>query len=146
MKGDMMKHLGKEKEVIVVTTNSFKRKDGGIVMGKGAALQLKEELLKQGKTIEYVVGNQIEHLGRYGVICFKRTQVGVFQVKYHFKDSANLNLIRYSTAVLTKIALDNQDKIYHLNFPGIGNGHLSRERVEPILGILPDNVWVWEYD
>lgn len=145
-------------DVILVTGNSYIRKDGGLVMGRGAA----KELLDSYPYLQQNFGEQITNscgsMGKYGLL-FKsivyylfvpeRKKVvktyGVFQVKYHFRADAELELIQYSTDMLTKCSLPG-DVTFSMNFPGIGWGRLKREDVLPILQKLPDCVTIYEYE
>jgi len=126
-----------------VTTNSYLTKDLRLVMGRGAALELKT--ISPG--IDQIFGNIINrtcgHLGVYGLIKIDHASCGAFQVKHHFRDKADLELIQFGIVLLTAEAR-NMDQIVHLNYPGIGNGKLSKEEIRPLLNILPDNVHVWE--
>jgi hypothetical protein len=134
-------NLFKENGLKFVTTNSYLKKDLRLVMGRGAAKELKTI----SPDIDSIFGNIINttcgHLGVYGII--KHNLYGAFQVKYHFMDKADPELIKYSTILLSAEA-GKTDQIIHLNYPGIGNGKLSKEIVRPLLDILPDNVHIWE--
>jgi hypothetical protein len=131
--------------VLLVTTNSFVRQDGALVMGRGAA---KTAMLKWPR-LPYSLGKYIDHLGEYnvGIITDNNLSlhIGAFQVKYHFKDEADLDLIARSVAELTAITNKKPDWRFDMNFPGIGNGHKAYEDVAPLLDSLPDNVHVWTF-
>jgi hypothetical protein len=137
-RGEMFRATG----FIIVTTNSFLTSEMKLVMGRGAALQLKIKVpgidLKFGKMIHESCG----HLGRYGLIFHKR--YGAAQVKCRFNERAKLELIRLSMRMLSVRANRNPSSIFNINFPGIGNGGLKKNRVASLLNILPDNVHVWE--
>jgi hypothetical protein len=143
--------------IILVTTNSFIRKDGGLVMGRGAALQLKTLVPK----IDYSFGKMIKyyskHLGEYNVLLMNPyidlggymsifQHYGIFQVKYHYKDMADLELIKRSTDKLIEIMhkFPYNGLPISMNYPGIGFGQLFREEVYPIIKNLPDNVTIYE--
>lgn len=119
----------------LVTTNSYVRKDGALVMGRGAALQAKEKY----PDLPYIAGATIKHMNRYGLRIFPQYNTGLFQVKYSYSDDASLELIDFSTNMLCALAHVYCGTIV-LNFPGIGNGRLSRDDVMPIVKRLPDNV------
>ena len=125
----------------IVTTNSFVTRQKRLVMGKGAALQLKNMIpgidLAFGKMILEACG----HLGTYGLLM--NGKYGAAQVKYNFMDKADPDLIAFSMGFLAWEANINR-YVYNINYPGIGNGGLSKEIVRPILDILPNNVYVWE--
>jgi hypothetical protein len=67
--------------------------------------------------------------------------IGLFQTKRYPRDRSDLNLIKYATLLLSRLA-PQYDQI-HLAFPGIGLGRLTVEQVLPIIEELPDNVTVW---
>ena len=54
-------------------------------------------------------------------------------------------LIKISTSMLGELANVYTNTRFDLNFPGIGNGHLSKDEILPIISKLPDNVHIWEY-
>jgi hypothetical protein len=142
-------------DILLVTTNSYLRKDGALLMGRGAALQL---AIKYPK-LRYIFGKMIKyyskHLGEYNVLLatemggelsVKFPIYGIFQVKYHFSDPADLGLIGRSVGFLIKLQRNNtvyKNKKVSMNFPGIGFGQLKYEDVLPIVTMLPDNVTLY---
>jgi len=135
-------------DLFCITTNSYLRWNDTVVMGRGIARQAKERIEGIDKYFGDQIKNTCGHLGLYGLIIWKRKHaqsVAAFQVKYHFKSNANLDIIATSTDMLTKLANKYPDARFDLNFPGIGNGHLPRNEVLPIISQLPDNIHVWEY-
>ena len=130
-------------DFFIVTTNSYIRRDGKIVMGRGIAKQLAERF----PTIPHEFAKQTTHLGTYGLIIHLRddTHLGAFQVKHHFADPATLSLIEYSTRHLTNLANRLPSNRFDINFPGIGNGRLKYDDVLPVIEQLPDNVHVWTF-
>jgi hypothetical protein len=143
-KGNMWKS---EANLILFTGNSTIRKDGALVMGRGAALQTKQIF----PGIEFELGKKItlaDISKPYGVIIcetYSEPEIGVFQVKRNWRDDADTNLIRFSCIKLAEVA--NSYKLIALNFPGIGYGRLKRNYVIGIIiSYLPDNVEVWEYN
>lgn len=129
----------------LVTTNSYVRSNGTLVMGAGAAHHLKRYFL----TAEEVFGRMIlAHPPTASFTIWKQYKIltvgpwGIFQVKYHWGRPALPELITLSVAALTLIS--PQYESISLNYPGIGNGGLSRKVVEPLIELLPDNVTVWE--
>lgn len=127
---------------MIVTTNSFLTSEIKLVMGRGAAYELKVIVpgidSKFGKMINETCG----HLGRYGLVFHER--YGAFQVKYRFNKPASLDLVRYSMTRLSTVANRDEKTIYNINYPGIGNGGLKECQVRPILEMLPINVHVWK--
>jgi len=135
--------------MIAVSTNHSISKSGALVMGRGAALQAKQRI----PGIDLECGEAIRSFqqrcdGPYGFLVVRpptdsKIGFGIFQVKYHWAEAAALELIWYSAEGLAKWAKDHSDCAIRMNFPGIGNGHLSRQEVLPIIqDVLPQNVAV----
>lgn len=137
--GEMFSAAG----LIIITSNSSLTKDGKLVMGAGAAKQLK--LVVPG--IDQFFGDTIKKscgsLGRYGLLFHGR--YGIAQVKYAFNASANLPLIEHTMRILTTVANNYPHSKFNINYPGIGHGWLKEKDVEPFLAMLPGNVRVWKY-
>ncbi len=137
-KGDMWS-IFDLKEYFLVTTNSYIRTDGALVMGRGIAKQLADKI----PSIPWSFGEKIEHLSNYGIRA--TGHIAAFQVKRHFRDDAELDLIAASTYDLHRWAKTLPKRRFDLNFPGIGNGHLNYDEVLPLLEDLPDNVHIWTF-
>ena len=135
--GEMFKASGLK----IVTTHSFITKQRKLLMERGAALELRQMV----PGIEFTFGKMIHescgHLGVYGLLM--NGKYGAAQIKHDFRDNADLDLIAVSMGILADKAKAN-GHIYNINYPGIGNGGLSKVAVKPLLDILPDNVHVWE--
>ena len=152
-KGDMFKSGAAD--VIVFTGNSTIRRNGCLVMGRGAALEAQMRFYgcsrEFGRLLYiYNLHNYPRKNVSYGVLVHS-TQVNpalaLFQVKERWHDDAKLELIKNSTNMLDNLAKSIwKDKRIALNFPGIGYGRLRRKDVLPIIQSLPDNVEVWEYE
>ena len=117
-------------------------------MGRGIARQARNRFpgldAAFARQIRQICGNH----GQYGLLVSPRwpeARLGAFQVKHHDSQLANLELIRYSTAMLRAWCTVHPDAQVALNYPGIGNGHLHREAVMPIIAQLPEQVTIWEY-
>lgn len=134
-----------EDNIYLFTANAFVRKDGALVMGRGAAKQVRD-LYPQ---VQYELGSHIKRLdkssGRYLISVSHSAgfPIYAFQVKYNFSDDADLELIRSSTELLGQTARTNPGKKFHINYPGVGNGKLAIELVKPLLENLPDNVFLY---
>lgn len=130
-------------DYFVITTNAYVKQNGALVMGAGIARQVRDKWpgidVEMGKAVRAAMDAQ----KYYGVILGEK--LGIFQVKYYFADAADLDLIWRSATELERVAREMPDKTFALNFPGIGNGKLSRELVAPLLKGLPDNVQVWSF-
>jgi hypothetical protein len=137
-----VKHLP---ALIVVTTNSTLKNNGALVMGRGAALDLKNKVpdidLEIGERIldfsgvkhelyEECVYNFLEIRSPYR---HGKAGIGIFQVKKNFKASADLSLIATSCIGLKRWMTLNPKVRVQMNFPGIGAGHLEYDNVLPVL-------------
>lgn len=150
--GDMFNMYGKT-DNFLVTTNSYIRTDDALLMRRGAAF----ELAKRNPSIPYAFGRHIKQscgdLSDYHCIILpqwdenhKVVGVGAFQVKRHYSDLADLELIKRSTEHLTYLAVHvSPHERFDINYPGIGNGGLKHNDVQPIIETLPDNVHVWTF-
>ena len=127
---------------IIVTTNSFLTSEEKLVMGRGAAWQLKLKVPGIDKIFGKIIHETCGHLGRYGLLF--NGKYGAFQVKYRFNEKADLDLIKFSMVMLSLEAKKDREAIFNINFPGIGNGRLTEDEVKPVLRTLPGNVHVWK--
>lgn len=143
-------------DLFLITTNSTIRKDGALIMGCGIARQARDRFpglaASLGQHILNTCGGRSTllrtSLGKYGLLVSPRwpeAKLGAFQVKYHYRLPASLELIQYSTAMLCAWCDAHPDAQVALNYPGIGNGSLHREAVLPIIAQLPEQVTIWEY-
>lgn len=147
MRGDMLSNIPVG-ALVFITTNAYIRRDGCLVMGRGAAAQAARLWTELPK----LAGNVVTHMKRYGCrfVCGIHDDIhlGIFQVKYHFKDQADLSLIEWSCQDLREKALANPERTVRLNFPGIGWGGRTVGAVKPILekyfSDVP-NVEVWTF-
>lgn len=139
--GEMWRELGRA-DLILVTTNAMVTRDHRLVMGRGAALEMKQRYpgidamwghcLEEGEVVSKQYGVMIAtHF--YSDLIPRETALGIFQVKRHWRDPADTRLIGHSAAQLAEAIKDNAYRRVVLNYPGIGNGRLTREQVEPVL-------------
>lgn len=151
--GNMFTDL--DSDVILATCNSYVKQDGRVVMGRGAAKTMRDMFPGCDQTFgSLILGLVYEPVcGQYGIVWQEQDYepfdapfiIGLFQVKDHWHEPAKLELIVSSVDILRKLAKNTWlDKAISLNFPGIGNGQLSRQDVLPLLHRLPDNVTIWE--
>ena len=121
---------------IVITTNGIVRKDGACVMGRGvardAALRYPILPVLLG-TLLTEHGNHVFRLGSYRII--------TFPVKHHWREPADLDLIRQSAIELLTGTVTLEPPIYMVR-PGCGNGQLAWEDVRPVLAPLLDDRFV----
>lgn len=137
-------------DYILVTTNAFIKKNGCLVMGRGAA----KDVATADPYFPYLAGQCIlggsypKHprtgVSIYGVILVNR--IGLFQVKYNWWEEADLDLIKMSTDELMTLLNSGPliNKTVSMNYPGIGNGRLKEVDVYPIIQRLPDSVTVYK--
>jgi len=146
--GDLFKS---NDDFILVTANAYINKNKALVMGRGAARQLKDmqpkfpylaaDAIKWG---QYPLDFQTQR-PVYGVILISR--YGIFQVKYNWWEDASLDLIKFSTDELLSLAVSGflGDRTVSMNYPGIGNGRLKEQDVYPIISKLPDCISVYKF-
>jgi len=143
--GELWSELGKS-DLILVTANGVVDDDGNLVMGKGAAREARIKF----PGIEKWAGKGIKQLRGFNKVIYgtmlspfnrKGTQIGMFQVKYHWKQPASLGLMRTSAVSLRRYS--PRYKRISMNMPGIGAGSLELRRVLPILILFPNNVHLY---
>lgn len=135
-------------DLFLITTNSAIRKDGALVMGRGIARQARDRFPRLAAKLGLHILITYGSLGDYGLLVSPRwpeAKLGAFQVKAHYSQPADLELICYSTAMLCAWCAAHPDAQVVLNYPGIGSGCLRRETVLPIIAQLPEQVTIWEY-
>ena len=133
--------------VWLITTNAFIKKTGELVMGRGAAAQT----VRLWPEMPRLFGNIITHMNTYGVVIAADLgddrHIGAFQVKHYWGDEATIDLIEHSCMMLNKMALSMPEHTFRLNYPGIGNGRLRIDQVNPILEayLTAPNIEVWRF-
>jgi hypothetical protein len=127
---------------LIVTTNSFLTSEVKLVMGRGAAWVLKMKVPGIDRVFGKMISETCGHLGLYGLLFHQR--FGALQVKYRFDEKARVDLIEFSLRKLAWIAKESPNSRFNINYPGIGNGGLRKPEVQPLLDVLPDNVFIWE--
>jgi hypothetical protein len=141
--------LSASKGLLLATGNGVLRKNGALVMGAGAA----KALAQAYPFLPRVFGRMAQsapdlggwHL--YGVLVTRVApglSVGLFQTKGDWRDRANVNIIKYSAAVLANHLERNPQEV-HMAFPGIGLGGLSEDEVLEALELLLGNFEVFLY-
>lgn len=150
-KGNLWDQEGKS-DLLLVTSNSYIRKDGTLVMGRGAALEASKRYPKVPELAGKHIKHYARHLGEYLLITKTSgpsllfewpERFGLFQVKRHFRDAADPELIRRSTTALIHLIRSSEIRRIDMNFPGIGLGGLPMNKVLPIVEDLPDCVTLW---
>ena len=140
--------------VKVITTNGCITNDNKLVMGRGAALEATQrytgiariaaDRIKTAPHLQVTVGTVMCNIYNYYIAHIPMFNLMLFQVKYHWKQPANLDLIHASVWAFTQYAESHSDIQFALNYPGIGNGNLAKELVAPYLTLLPNNVTIYE--
>lgn len=140
-----------EADLFLITTNSFLRKDGCLVMGAGIAKEARERYPGIDERLGRFVKMMCGHKGIYNTLIspnWPRAKLGIFQVKRDYAEPADLVQIGRSLRALklrmvqyfqeTGCSMD-----VHMNFPGIGCGGLEPDHVRPLLESLPHHVHIW---
>lgn len=133
-------------EWIAITTNGILRKDGACVMGRGVA----REAAERDVSVPYLLGTAIKRAGNHVAILAAKRLIS-YPVKRHWRDPADLALIRRSAAELvTAIHAYNDTgpvpitRLYLVR-PGCGNGRLRWADVKHVIApILPDWITIVE--
>ena len=141
--GDMWS-IWEETDLFLITTNATLKANGALVMGRGIAREARDRF----PGLDLALGKAIGESGRvYGLLVSPRwpaKKLGAFQVKRHYREPADLELIRFSTEQLLAWLEEHPGVRVDLNFPGIGNGGLPIQAVRPIVDMLPPNVHIWQ--
>ena len=107
-----------------ITANSYLTDESKLVMFKGPELELR--ILSPGidKLFGRIIHDTCGHLGVYGLII--DTDFGLFQVRCDFRKETDIELIKFSTFLLT-VEARTTGGLIHLNYPidSNGNGNLS---------------------
>ena len=135
----------------IVTTNGVITRSNGVarlVMGLGAALEAKKryvgiDILAAEWITEYITPRP-DGTYHYHPLFIQPYKIGLFQVKYHYRERADLSLIERSSKYLAWFADLVPTVQFALNYPGIGAGDRTKAEIEPIIAILPNNVTVFE--
>lgn len=136
-------------DVYLFTGNPIVRLDGALVMGRGAARQVRDTF----PGIDYAFGKLISSKYRdndhvlflpCGEPFSPRQIIGWYKVKHHWRNEAAPGLIALSAQFLGELAETSPGHTFHMNFPGIGNGRLRVDDVLPLLEDLPDNVLIYK--
>ena len=144
-------------DLIVVTCNGIVTKHGKLVMGRGAAMEaanrypeLPTDAGRLIKDLSSGLADYVSDMGNntflYGFlpVIAGAGSIGLFQVKFHFRDAAKFSLIGFSLVRMNEwLRKFPKDAKIAMNFPGIGFGGLQQEDVEPILEDLDDRVTLY---
>lgn len=117
---------------VVITTNGVINRQGANPLGRGVALQAK----KRFPELPYELGERIKSSGSR-VHVFPEYRIITFPVKYHWRDSANLELIERSAAQLRGLGIAP----VYLVRPGCGAGERDWSEVKPRLECYLDDTF-----
>lgn len=125
----------------VITTNGDVKTNGACVMGRGCALEACERF----PGIDHVLGRMIQGLGNH--VHVLKEGILSFPVKHHWRDRADIELIRRSATELRDFCdgrgtgIDYRGPFYRILLPrpGCGNGGLNWTDVKPILESILDD-------
>ena len=111
-----------EHEVVLFTGNNMVRRDGGLVMGRGTALQVRTQWPEGAYEFGDLV---VQHGDHYGLLFYPRIHplwnvIGVFQTKESWMRPAKINLIVCAVELLAERAGKNLEFTFHMPFPGVG--------------------------
>lgn len=131
-------------DLFCITTNSYIKNNGALVMGRGIAKQAMDRF----PGLDLSLGKAVALNQSYFLLVSPRwpnAKLACFQVKFHFRSNAKLELIQCSADALSEWCSNHPESSVALNYPGIGYGHLTRVQVSPIISELPDSVTIWLY-
>ncbi len=137
VRGDFLAALSLPNVIVAAPTNGVVT-PRGLVMGAGAAKALAEAeprlpaLLAEAVKREGALRNGVYLYGFVAVEVGGRLY-GAFQTKAHFRDRADLELIRLAASRLGELLERHPGLEVHMAFPGIGLGGL---RSKEVLGVL----------
>jgi len=141
--GDIWKYKADAK---CITTNGYVRTDGRAVMGRGVALQA----TKRYPDIALVLGSAIRDNGLHVQILGETDDDGwlvSFPVKYHWREKADLELIKDSALELIELTDVQNWNTVVLPKPGCGNGQLHWKDVKSVLKhLLDDRFHIIDYE
>ena len=141
--GDVWVAAERDGAWVVVTTNGAVRRDGCAVMGRGVA----REAASRYPNLPRLLGQRLLFEGNH-VYAFASCRVFTFPVKAHWRDRADLGLIKRSARELIEMVLEpipgDSAPVYSVR-PGCGNGGLRWVDVRPLIEPwFRDYVAVWE--
>ena len=154
MQGDLSAHFDDREALLLFTANGvISPTTGRLALRSGFARQVNDAF----PSIAYELGQGIIARGcfRSGIVFTYHLEIhrrwtgrliGAFQVKYHWRWPASLDLIATSVTRLKMWCDTHPGVAVHLNYPGIGLGELTPAQVAPLLAILPPRVHVYRLE
>lgn len=126
--------------VALFTGNPIVKRNGAIVMGRGAAKQVRDTFPGIDRTFGAMIQRNPASNILWARLGNESRYIGWFKVKYHWELPAELALIAESAWELSELADRKPNMTFHMNYPGVGNGKLTEDEVITVLAPLPDNV------
>lgn len=123
-------------EWVAITTNPIVNMHDQLVMGRGTALQAARRFPGLRERLADMVLENGNH-----VVMLPDLRLFTFPVKHHWKEKADLALIKQSAYELVELADFTTPRVY-VPRPGCGNGGLEWRDVRPILGTILDDRFV----
>lgn len=123
--------------VRLITTNGTLKANGEAVMGRGCALEAKTKWPSIAAELGHAIrvgGNRPHRLLQDEDV---EWMLWSFPVKHHWREKADLDLIRHSAEFFAKRSTARHTFV--LPRPGCGNGGLTWDIVRPILAPLLDD-------
>ncbi len=143
--GDMWS-VFEEVDLFLITANAAIKRNGALVMGRGIAREARDRFPGLDGILGRWIADTVGPESRYNLLISPRwpkARLGLFQVKFHWKESADITLISEGVDDLIEWCSDNPGKEVALNYPGIGNGRVHPMQVAPFVNKLPDCVTLW---
>lgn len=127
-------------DAYVITTNFSVRKDGQAVMGRGCALEAKQ----QWPDVAIILGalNRIEHKVHLLRVIREDRFLISYPVKFRWFEKAEMGLVVTGARDLAEIIDALEVKTVAMPRPGCGNGGLDWETVKPEIERLLDNRFI----
>jgi len=115
-------------DAICITTNGIIKRNGEGVMGAGVALEAK----RRYSVLPSLLGKSLRKYGNHVAVLKAVSDYSIiaFPVKNHYRDKADIELIRRSCKELVGIADEYEWDTVALVKPGCGAGKLKWEKVK----------------
>ena len=125
------------------TANQIVRSNGELVMGAGNAKAARDGVKHSAR----IMGAAFKTHGCL-VYCARMSMstekyLGALTTKKHFKDNSELEFVKESLRQLYHMAKINPTLIFHVPYPAIGRGGLTRDVLDEYVFKLPDNVYIY---
>lgn len=133
--------------VIMFTANRIIHPSGVLVMGGGNALACAMALPDTPKLFGRKLKAKVQDLSVHNLFHPHPMEVeagiGAMFTKNHYKDPSDLPTVIQAIEDLASIATNDPHLTFHLPYPAVGLGGLTREELDEHVEKLPDNVLVY---